>query len=1482
MGVNLFADSADYGTRADGTPKGDGYFGKLKRPDGRVSTEISMGVNFDGKETEIPTLVPGLDKNERNYLLNSKLSPEMWNTPTGKNIAQKAVGHARMRMDKGLSPFAQKGERSSGPLTENRGTGRNLFANNQMKGNQPEAKKMPVPLSLPQPEGMMGGFIKPTLKDIGGGFSEVGRDLSKGINPLETVSQTAKGLGLGMVGFMDMAYTQTMDAAKQLAGKGDIDWNAVKIAGDARHKLYDFVPTDPGAKTALGVIGVVPQGVKLFFENLAEPFKESNPNIYAGLKTMGDMGELAAFGKVFKAMGGATLKPKIDAVPHKGAAPELDTLFAREGPVETGKELVPSTAIRMPHEPILKNPEVVPGPKLQKQLVSPETTAKELPPGQGFELKDAPKRELKTPTLKALPEGQGFELSKNKLLPVKTDVIYADQTPAEAVKTLLERQEMKKAKAEVAKPEKVAEAKPQEVVESEEITREDWPEIGNKFPWELTKEEAIEKGFSAHSHRAFVKGALDEGKTVSKEILKSYPELVVKKPEPKQAVKPQEVVKVEKPKAKTSGAESEIRKALEERKDDINNAFIELDEGNQAPLHDLINKIENDAELEAVRRSLDERGINPDRYLPKTPYSPEKNKTLSIEEMDGAIEAEMPEPKQAVKPPEKAKGKEAKTALETVRDHAYKSVDRNIFRDGVSKTIQNDGQKLLDALDSNDANELDRLSEKYAKDVGRDQGGGGAGPGKVKQAQRGGAIIGRIAREGYDKAEKLTPVPEKTDVALEGKGVESIGKAWINNQKKPIISAREITKGKFQGKVEITLTAGRDAEGNVKAGKKVKVERKAVIDWPGVKKFLSEEKGAVEIDLSIVKDIGKGAKEAYRDIKKMGDEYLGSISTRLGNIDPELKNHLRKFEFKKRRKTLQNTERVLPMLKKIKKMSAEDRATFDLARKNADSKAIKSILHKYDMFDEYKETRKVLNEMYEEVQAAGFDTGFRKTFHPRLIKDPEGFLTYLQKGTDWPLFDKAIKEKEVKLNRYLEADEKAQVINTMLRGFEQGGIRLSKPGQLKARTVREVTPELNKFYMGADASLLQYIDKVTAAIESRKIFGKGDNINDSIGHYVLDLVARGKITPRNEIILRDILNARFNERGTRGVVGMYKNLSYIDTMGSPISAITQIGDLAWALYKNGVPRTAGAAITAIRGKSLIKPKDLGIERIAEEFTEPSRLSSAVNTVFKAVGLEKIDFIGKEALITSTIKKAQAQAKSTNLKKLGKLKSELKPIFGDETMSVINDLRDGNISENVKLYAFNVLSDFQPITLSEMPQKYLTGGNGRIFYMLKTFTLKQFDVYRREVFQQIGKPGTRMKGIKNLIKLSACFVAANATADTIKSIILNRPLDPEDLAVDNLLRLFGISKFVTWKAREEGVGSAMVRQVAPPFKFIDAVTKDISTAGDEKGLETTASIPLIGKLYYWWFGKGVKKSERRRKKTSKKTTRFQGMSTIKGF
>lgn len=98
---------SDYGARIDGTKKGTGFFGEMKRPDGSVSTELSIGVNFGGKETQIPALVPTLDKAEIDYLLNG-------GAPT-KAIVDKAAQFAIQRMRSGLSPFAGDGEQVEPP-----------------------------------------------------------------------------------------------------------------------------------------------------------------------------------------------------------------------------------------------------------------------------------------------------------------------------------------------------------------------------------------------------------------------------------------------------------------------------------------------------------------------------------------------------------------------------------------------------------------------------------------------------------------------------------------------------------------------------------------------------------------------------------------------------------------------------------------------------------------------------------------------------------------------------------------------------------------------------------------------------------------------------------------------------------------------------------------------------------------------------------------------------------------------------------------------------------------------------------------------------------------------------------------------------------------------------------------------------------------------------------------------------------------------
>lgn len=99
----------DFGLRPDKTRKGSGFLGTLRRPDGKVSTELSVGVTFDGRETLIPLLVPTLTQSEIDFLLSSKGSKGGEKIP--KAIFDKAVAHARKRIRQGKSPFIEAGER---------------------------------------------------------------------------------------------------------------------------------------------------------------------------------------------------------------------------------------------------------------------------------------------------------------------------------------------------------------------------------------------------------------------------------------------------------------------------------------------------------------------------------------------------------------------------------------------------------------------------------------------------------------------------------------------------------------------------------------------------------------------------------------------------------------------------------------------------------------------------------------------------------------------------------------------------------------------------------------------------------------------------------------------------------------------------------------------------------------------------------------------------------------------------------------------------------------------------------------------------------------------------------------------------------------------------------------------------------------------------------------------------------------------------
>jgi hypothetical protein len=104
--------SNSLGRRKDGTEKGLGYFGKLKVPGTNgVATEYSIGVNIDGKEVEIPSLVPTLTAAEVQEVLKAAAEDK----PVSKAIQDKAAAFAISRMKAGKSPFAGEGEQGYTP-----------------------------------------------------------------------------------------------------------------------------------------------------------------------------------------------------------------------------------------------------------------------------------------------------------------------------------------------------------------------------------------------------------------------------------------------------------------------------------------------------------------------------------------------------------------------------------------------------------------------------------------------------------------------------------------------------------------------------------------------------------------------------------------------------------------------------------------------------------------------------------------------------------------------------------------------------------------------------------------------------------------------------------------------------------------------------------------------------------------------------------------------------------------------------------------------------------------------------------------------------------------------------------------------------------------------------------------------------------------------------------------------------------------------
>ena len=580
-------------------------------------------------------------------------------------------------------------------------------------------------------------------------------------------------------------------------------------------------------------------------------------------------------------------------------------------------------------------------------------------------------------------------------------------------------------------------------------------------------------------------------------------------------------------------------------------------------------------------------------------------------------------------------------------------------------------------------------------------------------------------------------------------------------------------------------------------------------------------------------------------------ERLASpVSTRLQRLSPRVFHRLKAHDAKVQRRETELFHRVNPFLKGISKLDNDTQLLMKKSLLTGDFAEVNKLLHttgNKNLIAEFGQVRKALGDVYKDLKQVGYkDLPEIVNYFPRIVK--KGSVEEVSR-LQQDQVSKALRVARSAKGMELTPLEVSRVMDKLI--VRTGNRTFAHTsGSLKKRAKHRINDELLPHYEDPTAALHSYLRATVSDIERRKLFsdfgykGKlsvtGGDLESSIGAVLHSERLRGlDKSGQNEIV--DILRARFGpgENTSSRNIQIFKNLTYAVTLGNPLSAATQLGDVVFSAQKNGVLNT----VISLFGNKLVKKDVLGLEDAMEDFTSTHVTKKILDWSLKWSGFKKIDALGKETLLNSSLRKFNQMSKTEKGQKA--FIKEWGKYFEGDTLQLLDDVRNKKLTENVKLMLWHELSGVQPISLSEMPQKYLEHPDGRVLYMLRTFTIKQFDFMRREIFN-LARKGKNLEAATAAAKFAGLFIIANASIDAFRDFMQGKEIDMEDHLVDNAWSLLGVNKFTVDSVTRQGPGRAAIDFLAPPLTVVDDAYRAID---DPKRLWNL--LPPYGKMIHGW-------------------------------
>lgn len=553
-----------------------------------------------------------------------------------------------------------------------------------------------------------------------------------------------------------------------------------------------------------------------------------------------------------------------------------------------------------------------------------------------------------------------------------------------------------------------------------------------------------------------------------------------------------------------------------------------------------------------------------------------------------------------------------------------------------------------------------------------------------------------------------------------------------------------------------------------------------------------------------------------------------------------------------------------------------------------------------------------LDKKYVELSSLGVPVKHLKEYFPRYVQDIKGLSEYL--GYDAPkgAMQRRIDTMMVRFKQRFPNKSDNEIRRMIVDRINSQWHKFSGGEEVAAFHERGnyYSADTREYYDDPFECLARYFESANRTILMRKLTGRlirGSKVGDKVTRFEKEFAAyRGSDFARFD-------SSKTGQLGKAVALAISKGNPNWDAMdnfarqmkkfvnrttlqqnefvrtwlrtnamllGNVFSATNQIMELAITTRNFGLEVTNDAiqeAITEIlkdaEGTIGANLENVHVQALQEliRYRDNDMLAKLTDFFHTVSGFKGADILLKNIEAKAVMKNAQKVLMSgEDTEKMRRFIRDFNRTFPPEMYSektrnqIKQDLREGNLTENVKFFIFNYISDIQPINSAEVPNGVNSAGSvAKLVYQYRTTPLRQLEYIANDVIEGFRYANSltdakerklAMKdAVKNLIAYFLYMSAFGIPVGVLQALLRGKKPNMLESGIYSPLQILQINEYTVASIKQRGLFKGFASELAPSFRVADDVVKDTFRliSGKDYHGNTVKDVPVFGPLMYYW-------------------------------